>query len=101
MAKTSMIKKEQKKFKIYTKYKDIKLKLKTDMLNFELSDEERDIARKKFHQLPRNSSRSRIRNRCKITGRPHGYFRKFGLSRNKLREMAMKGFIPGLIKSSW
>jgi len=101
MAKTSTIQKELKKHKTVEKYKELKDKLKKSINNALLSDEERNEARKKFHTLPRNASKTRITNRCKLTGRPHGYFRKFGLSRNKLREMAMNGFIPGLVKSSW
>ena len=65
------------------------------------SDEERYDAQMKLQALPRNASPCRQRNRCRITGRPHGYYRKFGLSRNKLREHAMKGDIPGLVKASW
>ncbi len=65
------------------------------------SEHEREIARQKLQSLPRNASPCRLRNRCKLTGRPHGYYRRFGLSRNKLREAAMQGFIPGLVKSSW
>jgi small subunit ribosomal protein S14 len=66
-----------------------------------LSFEERQEAAKQFQALPRNSSAVRMRNRCNLTGRPHGYYRKFGLSRNKLREHAMKGDIPGLVMASW
>jgi len=65
------------------------------------SDEERAEAMKKLHAMPRNASPSRMRNRCAITGRPNGYYRKFGLGRNKLRESAMAGEIPGLRKASW
>ena len=66
-----------------------------------LSDEERQDARLKLNKMPRDASPSRRRNRCALTGRPHGYYRKFGLSRNKLREAAMRGDIPGLVKASW
>ena len=62
---------------------------------------ELEEARKKFNALPRNASPCRLRNRCRATGRPHGYYRKFGLSRTKLREAAMRGDIPGLVKASW
>ena len=65
------------------------------------SDEERTEARNKFQQLPRNASPVRLRNRCKITGRPRGVFRKFGLGRSKLREMTMRGEVPGMTKASW
>jgi small subunit ribosomal protein S14 len=66
-----------------------------------LSEEERAGARRKLSMLPRDSSAVRLRNRCKLTGRPHGYYRKFGLGRNKLREAAMRGDVPGLVKASW
>ena len=66
-----------------------------------LVEEELEEARKKFNALPRNASPCRLRNRCRVTGRPHGYYRKFGLSRTKLREAAMRGDIPGLVKASW
>ena len=65
------------------------------------SYDEKNDARIKFQKMPRNASPSRLRNRCAITGRAHGYYRKFGLSRNKLREAAMRGDIPGLVKASW
>ena len=66
-----------------------------------VSDEDRAAARRKLEQLPRNSSPTRLRNRCTLTGRPRGVFRKFGLGRNKLREIAMRGEIPGVVKASW
>jgi small subunit ribosomal protein S14 len=69
--------------------------------NVKASDEERAEARAKLERLPRDASPVRLRNRCALTGRPRGYFRKFGLGRNKLREIAMRGEIPGLTKSSW
>ncbi len=69
--------------------------------NTRLSDEERDEARAQLQKLPRNASPVRLRNRCTLTGRPRGVFRKFGLARNKLREIAMRGEIPGVIKASW
>jgi small subunit ribosomal protein S14 len=65
------------------------------------SDEDRDAARAKLQRLPRDASPSRLRNRCAITGRPRGVYRKFGLGRNKLRELAMRGEVPGVIKASW
>jgi small subunit ribosomal protein S14 len=70
-------------------------------VNLSLSEEERNEARIRLNKMPRDSSRSRMRNRCKITGRPHGFYRKFGLARNKLREAAMRGDVPGLVKASW
>jgi len=101
MAKQSMINREVKRDKMVEKYAVKRATLKAAMLDLNLDEEEREQAAKKFHRLPRNSSPVRQRNRCKITGRPHGYYRKFGLSRNKLREAAMRGDVPGLVKSSW
>lgn len=101
MAKQSMINREHKREKMVKKYADKRAALKKAMLDMSLSDEEREEAAAKFHRLPRNSSPVRQRNRCKVTGRPHGYYRKFGLCRNKLREAAMRGDVPGLVKSSW
>ena len=69
--------------------------------NTKASDEDRMAARLKVQQLPRNANPTRLRNRCAITGRPRGYFRKFGLGRNKLREFAMSGEVPGIVKASW
>jgi len=101
MAKSCMVNREIKRAKLVKKYAAKRAELKKEMLNPALSFEERQEAAKKFHALPRNSSASRMRNRCNITGRPHGYYRKFGLSRNKLREHAMAGDIPGLVMASW
>jgi len=101
MAKQSMINREIKREKMVAKYAVKRNALKAKMTDESLSDEERADAAIKFHRLPRNSSPVRQRNRCKLTGRPHGYYRKFGLSRNKLREAAMRGDVPGLVKSSW
>ncbi len=101
MAKRSMVNREIKRAKLVKKYAVKRAELKKRMLDMSLSFEERQAAAKKFHALPRNSCPVRMRNRCEITGRPHGYYRKFGLSRNKLREHAMKGDIPGLVMASW
>jgi small subunit ribosomal protein S14 len=101
MAKQSMINREIKRAKTVAKYAAKRAALKSAMFDQSLSDEERDEAAKKFHRLPRNASPVRQRNRCNLTGRPHGYYRKFGLSRNKLREAMMRGDVPGLVKSSW
>ena len=101
MAKRCMVNRELKRAKLVKKYAAKRAELKKQMLDMSLSVEQRDAAAKKFHALPRNSSPTRMRNRCELTGRPHGYFRKFGLSRNKLREHAMKGDIPGLVMASW
>lgn len=101
MAKKSMIQRELKRAKLVRKYAQKRASLKEIIRDPARSDEERYDAQLKLQALPRDASPSRQRNRCRITGRPHGYYRKFGLSRNKLREHAMQGDIPGLVKASW
>ena len=101
MAKKSMIAREAKRIKTVAKYSDKRAELKKAMNDQNLSSEERYEARIKFQRLPRNASPSRVVRRCQVTGRPHAVYRKFGLSRIKLREAAMRGDIPGLVKSSW
>lgn len=101
MAKRSMINREIKRMRLIKKYATQRAELRDKVKNPDLSDEERTLARKKLSMLPRDSSPSRLRNRCNLTGRPHGYYRKFGLGRNKLREAAMRGDVPGLVKASW
>ncbi len=101
MAKTSMIQREVKRAKMVKKYARKRSELKAIIADVNKSEEERYNAQLKLQALPRNASPCRQRNRCRLTGRPHGYYRKFGLSRNKLREHAMKGDIPGLVKASW
>ena len=101
MAKRCMVNREIKRAKMVKKYAVKRAELKKQIIDMSLSYEERQEAAKKFHALPRNSSAVRMRNRCEITGRPHGYYRKFGLARNKLRELAMQGDIPGLVMASW
>ena len=101
MAKCCMVNREIKRAKLVSKYSDKRARLRKEMLNASISLDERQKAAIEFHSLPRNSSPVRMKNRCKITGRPHGYYRKFGLSKNKLREHAMKGDIPGLVMASW
>ncbi len=101
MAKKSVIARERKREKLVQKYKSKRLKLKAIMTDPDASFEDKDQASIQLQKLPRDSSPSRLRNRCKITGRPHGYFRKFGLSRNKLREASMRGDVPGIRKASW
>ena len=101
MAKTSIINRELKRARTVKKYAAKRAELKAILKNPDLSSEDRADAQKKFQSLPRNASPCRQRNRCQITGRPHGYYRKFGLSRTKLREAAMRGDIPGLVKASW
>jgi len=101
MAKVSMINRELKRTKLVKKFAAKRKELKAQIIDMSLSDEERKAAREKLNMLPRDSSPVRQRNRCSLTGRPHGYYRKFGLSRNKLREAAMRGDVPGLVKASW
>ena len=101
MAKLSTMLREQKRRKLVAKFKVKRAELLATINNTRASDEERVAARAKLQQLPRNASPVRLRNRCALTGRPRGYFRKFGLGRNKLREIALRGEIPGLVKASW
>ncbi len=101
MAKKSMVNRELKREKMVAKYAEKRAKLKEVISNNSATDEERLDAMLALQALPRNSSPVRLRNRCGLTGRPHGYFRKFGLSRNKLRERVMQGDVPGVRKASW
>ncbi|NIG99343.1 MAG: 30S ribosomal protein S14 [Buchnera aphidicola (Periphyllus acericola)] len=101
MAKQSMKEREKKRIFLGNKFFKKRMKLKFMIINLNLSKKERWNAVFKLQKLPRDSSISRQRNRCFLTGRPHGFLRKFGLSRIKLREAAMRGEIPGLRKSSW
>jgi small subunit ribosomal protein S14 len=101
MAKESMKAREVKRAKLVVKFAVKRAALKATISDINSSDEERWNAVLKLQQLPRDSSVSRKRNRCNITGRPHGFLRKFGMSRIKLREAAMRGEVPGLKKASW
>ena len=101
MAKKSMIAREVKRIKTVAKFAEKRASLKAIVNDNNASSEERYEASIKLQKLPRNSSTSRVVRRCQITGRPHAVYRKFGLSRIKLREAAMRGDIPGLVKSSW
>jgi small subunit ribosomal protein S14 len=101
MAKLALVNREQKRRKTVAKFAVRRAALLEIINDGKRSDEEREEARAKFQQLPRNASPVRLRNRCRLTGRPRGVFRKFGLARNKLREIALRGEIPGLIKASW
>ena len=101
MAKLALINREEKRRKLVAQYAKKRAALGAVINNVGLSDEERYEARLKLQALPRNSSPSRLRNRCAITGRPRGVFRKFGLCRNKIRELAFQGEIPGVVKASW
>lgn len=101
MAKKSMIMREKRREKLVAKYAVKRAKLKAIVIDEKSSDEERLAAVAKLAGMPRDASPTRLRNRCAITGRPRGYYRKFGLGRNKLREATMNGEIPGLRKASW
>jgi small subunit ribosomal protein S14 len=101
MAKKSMIAREAKRAKLVARQSEKRKQLKAIVRNVNSSDEERAAAQAKLNSLPRDGSPTRQRNRCSVTGRPHGVYRKFGLGRNKLREAAMSGEIPGLTKASW
>jgi len=101
MAKRSSINREQKRRATVKKYAARRAELFSILNDSRASDDARNEARTKLQQLPRDASPVRLRNRCQLTGRPRGTFRKFGLARNKLREIAMRGEIPGVIKASW
>ncbi|HNP36604.1 MAG TPA: 30S ribosomal protein S14 [Woeseiaceae bacterium] len=101
MAKKSMIMRELKREKLAARYAKKRAALKATVRDINSTDDEREVAQAKLNAMPRDSSPIRQRNRCQITGRPHGVYRKFGLGRNKLREAAMRGEIPGLTKASW
>ena len=101
MAKNSMIEREKKRAKMVAKYATKRAALKAIIMDRNISEEERWDAQIKLQSLPRDASPVRQRRRCGITGRPHGVYRKFGLGRNKLREAAMRGDVPGLVKASW
>ena len=101
MAKVSMINRELKRQKTVKKFAAKRAALKAIISNPESTDDEKWEAQLKLQKLPRNASPVRLVRRCVLTGRPHGVYRRFGLSRNKLREAAMRGDVPGLVKSSW
>ncbi len=101
MAKTSMINRDKKRARLVKKFAVVRAGLKAKSKDMSLNFEDRYEAQLKLQKLPRDSSPCRQRNRCQITGRPHGYYRKFGLARNKLREAVMRGDVPGMVKASW
>ena len=101
MAKVSMLQREKKRAHLVERDFEKRENLRSILKDPEASFEDKMEAQRKMQMLPRDSSPSRRRNRCRITGRPHGFYRKFGLARNKLREAAMRGDIPGLVKASW
>ena len=96
-----MINRELKRTKLVKKYAAKRAEIKALITDENRTPEERQEARIRLQKLPRDSSPVRVRNRCRLTGRPHGYFRKFGLGRNELRRLAMEGHVPGLVKASW
>ncbi len=101
MAKIAVINRNVKRQKLIRKYAEQRLALNKIISNLTLDDEERLNARIRLQKLPRDSSPVRLRNRCSLTGRPRGVYSKFGLGRSKLRDIAMSGKIPGIIKASW
>jgi small subunit ribosomal protein S14 len=101
MAKTAVINRDLKRRVIVKKFTKKRAMLQAIIDNAKMSDEDRMAARRKLQMLPRDASPTRLRNRCRLTGRPRGVFSKFGLGRNKLREIALRGEIPGVVKASW
>ena len=101
MSKLALKLRDQKRRKTVEKFKAKRAVLLETTRSSTSSDEEKDAAREKLQKLPRNASPSRLRSRCALTGRPRGVYRKFGLGRSKLRDMAMRGEVPGVIKASW
>ena len=101
MSKMSSINKNNRRIKLSNKFYEKRAKLKKIVMNKKLPLEERFKAQQKLSKLPRNSAKSRVMNRCQITGRPHGVYRKLKISRIALRQLGLQGKIPGLIKSSW
>jgi small subunit ribosomal protein S14 len=101
MAKTSMVEREKKRQRTVAKYAKKRAQLRATIRDPKATDEQRWEAQVALQKLPRDANPVRLRSRCEITGRPHGVYRRFRLGRNKLREAAMRGDIPGLVKSSW
>ena len=101
MAKTNMVEREKRRLKTVQKYAAKRAELKELIRDPKVSEDDKAAAQAALQKLPRDASPVRLRNRCALTGRPHGYYRKFGLSRTKLRETMMRGEIPGMTKASW
>lgn len=101
MAKKSMVARETKRTKLNNRYEARRKELKAVVLDQNVEYDDKWAAMMALQKLPRDSGKTRQRNRCALTGRPHGYYRKFGLSRNKLREVILKGQAPGVVKASW
>jgi small subunit ribosomal protein S14 len=101
MSKLALINRQHNREKLVAKYAKRRAALEAVIANAKTGDEERYMARQKLQALPRNAHPTRVRNRCSLTGRPRGVYAKFGLARNKLREYAMRGEVPGVVKASW
>ena len=101
MARLASVEKNNRKKALAKKYFKVREELRAKAVDMKLSDEEREAARVKLQKLPRKTSATQVRNRCELTGRPRGVLRKFGLARNKFREMALTGKLPGVTKASW
>ncbi len=101
MAKLAVVLRDKKRRKTVEKFKARRAQLLEVIYDSRATDEAKDAAREKLQKLPRDASPVRLRNRCALTGRPRGVYRKFGLGRNKLRDLALKGEVPGVIKASW
>jgi small subunit ribosomal protein S14 len=101
MAKLALTLRNQKRLKTVAKFKARRTALQEVIYDTRATEEAKEAARDKLQKLPRDSSPVRLRNRCALTGRPRGVYRKFGLGRNKLRDLALKGEVPGVIKASW
>jgi small subunit ribosomal protein S14 len=101
VAKKSMLMRQARREKLVKRYAKKRAALRATLRDPHATDDEKTTARERLQALPRDANPVRLRNRCAITGRPHGYYRKFGLARNKLREAMMRGEIPGLSKASW
>jgi small subunit ribosomal protein S14 len=101
MAKLAVVLRDKKRRQTVAKFKVRRQALLDVIRDAKVQDEDREAAREKLQKLPRDASPTRLRNRCALTGRPRGVYRKFGLGRNKLRDLAMRGEVPGVIKASW
>ena len=101
MTKKSVVARQKKREELVTRHWEKRKSLREAIVNMNLSDEERDLAKIALNKMPRDTAHIRLRNRCKLTGRPLGYYRKFGMSRLTFREFALAGGIPGITKASW
>ena len=101
MTKKSVVARQKKREVLVSRHWEKRKQLRESVVNMNLSEEERDIAKIALNKMPRDTSPTRLRNRCKLTGRPRGYYRKFGMSRLTFREFALAGYIPGITKASW